>query len=69
METTRAREDGSTSISLVGAAIADNLTVNGGSGFHYDQALSVGGVSPTLGTYTFASWFEDNSAPVRKIYY
>jgi hypothetical protein len=53
---------------LVGAAIAGNLTVSGGSGFHYDEALS-GAVSSTLGNYAFASWFEDNSAPVRKIYY
>jgi hypothetical protein len=54
--------------SLVGAAIADNLTVSGGSGFHYDEALA-GGISPTIGNFAFASWFEDNSAPARKIYY
>jgi hypothetical protein len=54
--------------SVVGALIADNLNVSGGSGFHYDEALKTGG-SLTLGNYAFASWFEDNSAPARKIYY
>jgi hypothetical protein len=54
--------------SLVGAAIASNLTVSGGSGFHYDEALS-GAVSSTLGNYAFASWFEDNSAPAHGINY
>ena len=52
----------------MGALIADNLNVSGGSGFHYDEALKTGG-SLTLGNYAFASWFEDNSAPARKIYY
>lgn len=55
--------------SLVGALVADNLNISGGSGLHYDEALKTGGASLALGNYAFASWFEDNSAPARKIYY
>jgi len=54
--------------SVVGALIADNANISGGSGFHYDEALK-GGSSLALGNYAFASWFEDNSAPKRGIYY
>ncbi len=54
--------------SLVGALIADNLNVSGGSGFHYDEALSTK-PDQSIGNYAFASWFEDNSAPKRSIYY
>jgi hypothetical protein len=51
--------------SFDGAIIANTLTLSGGSGFHYDEALGTG-ASSTIGSYAFASWFEDNSDPTRK---
>jgi len=52
--------------SVDGAVISNTLTISGGSGLHYDEALGHGGSSPTVGNYAFASWFEDNSDPTRK---
>jgi hypothetical protein len=52
--------------SVQGALISNTLTLSGGSGLHYDEALGHGGPSPTIGNYAFASWFEDNSDPTRK---
>jgi hypothetical protein len=54
--------------SFSGAIIANDLTISGGSSFHYDQALNQGGC-PSVGNYAFASWFEDNSDPARSITY
>jgi hypothetical protein len=51
--------------SFDGALIADTLTISGGSGFHFDESLGSGG-SSTIGNFAFASWFEDNSDPIRK---
>jgi Tfp pilus assembly protein PilX len=55
--------------SIDGAIIANTLTISGGSGFHYDEALSGGGVNLAIGNFAFASWFEDNSDPAREIIY
>jgi hypothetical protein len=48
--------------SYSGAIIANTLTISGGAGLHYDEALRTGG-SASIGNYAFASWFEDNSDP------
>jgi hypothetical protein len=42
-----------------GALIGNTLTISGGAGFHYDEALGTNGTSSTIGNYAFASWFED----------
>jgi hypothetical protein len=42
-----------------GAIIANSLTISGGSGLHYDEALNTNGASTAIGNYAFASWFED----------
>ena len=56
--------------SLNGAIIAKNLTISGGSGLHYDEALGGGGGANTsIGNFAYASWFEDNSAVARGIIY
>lgn len=48
--------------SLVGAVIGNTMTISGGASLHFDDALSTfGGGSTTTGSYSFASWFEDNS--------
>jgi hypothetical protein len=44
-----------------GALISDTITISGSASMHYDEALGAGGVNSTLGNYSFASWFEDNS--------
>jgi hypothetical protein len=49
-----------------GALIGNSLTLSGGSGLHYDEALGGGGASTTVGNYAFASWFEDNAIPNHK---
>ena len=56
--------------SLDGALIANNVTISGGSGLHYDEALgSGGGANTSIGNFAYASWFEDNSDPARGIIY
>ena len=50
----------------VGAFAGNTLTISGSGSFHYDESLSGGASSPTIGTYAFASWFEDNSDPTHK---
>ena len=52
--------------SLDGALIANNLTISGGSGLHYDEALGGGGGSLAVGNFAYASWFEDNAIPNHK---
>jgi len=52
--------------SLAGALIANNVTISGGSGLHYDEALTSGGGSSSIGNFAYASWFEDNADPTRK---
>jgi Tfp pilus assembly protein PilX len=55
---------------IMGAVIANTLTIQGNGSLHYDQALST--LLPALNdtyTYSFASWFEDNSDPARRIIY
>jgi len=42
-----------------GALVGSTLTISGGAGFHYDEALGTNGTSSTIGNYAFASWFED----------
>jgi hypothetical protein len=54
---------------ISGALIGDTLTISGGAGLHYDEALNINGNSNILGNYSYASWFEDNSLPVRGITY
>jgi hypothetical protein len=51
---------------VMGAIIANTLTLQGNGSLHYDQALN--SLLPYLGptTYAFASWFEDNSDPTHK---
>ena len=51
-----------------GAVIGNTLTMVGGAGLHYDEALATGGAN-SVANYTYASWFEDNSAPGRGITY
>ena len=53
----------------MGALVANTLTLSGSGGFHYDEALSSGGASSSVGNYAFASWFEDNSDKARSITY
>jgi hypothetical protein len=50
---------------LVGAIWANTLNLSGGSGVHFDEALNGANGS----TYSYKSWFEDNSDPVRGITY
>jgi Tfp pilus assembly protein PilX len=52
--------------SVAGALIANNLTISGGSGLHYDEALGGGGGSLAVGNFAYASWFEDNAIPNHK---
>jgi len=52
-----------------GALIGDSLTISGGASLHYDEALNLNTVDTSLGNYSYASWFEDNSHPVRGITY
>jgi hypothetical protein len=52
---------------FAGALITNTLTISGGSSFHFDE--SVKGASSTLGNYSFASWFEDNSDSARGVSY
>ena len=51
---------------VMGAFIANTLTIQGNGSLHYDQAVSslLNNLGPT--TYAFASWFEDNSNPTHK---
>ena len=51
--------------SLVGALVADTLNISGGASLHFDEALSGTGNN----VYTYKSWFDDNSDPVRTINY
>ena len=55
--------------SLVGAVIGDNLTIGSNASIHYDEALANSGGNVTFSNYAYASWFEDNSDPVRNIVY
>lgn len=52
--------------SLDGALIANNLTISGSSGLHYDEALNGSGGSLSVGNFAYASWFEDNAIPNHK---
>jgi hypothetical protein len=52
-----------------GALIGNTITISGTGSFHYDEALATYGNSTTLGNYAYASWFEDNSDPVRGMTY
>ena len=53
--------------SLTGAVIANTLNISGGASFHYDDSLATyGSGGTTIGAYSFASWFEDNSDPGHK---
>jgi hypothetical protein len=54
---------------FVGAVIGDTLNISGGAGLHFDEALLGGLANPTLGNYSFASWFEDNADVPRGITY
>jgi hypothetical protein len=52
---------------MVGALIGNTLNISGGASLHYDDALSTYTGGPaTVGSYSFASWFEDNSDPSHK---
>jgi hypothetical protein len=51
----------------IGAIIGSTLTVSGSGGLHYDEALR--GANHSLGNYSYASWFEDNSHPGRGVTY
>ena len=42
-----------------GALIGKTLTISGGAGLHYDEALGKGVGNPTVGNYAYSSWFED----------
>jgi hypothetical protein len=49
------------SSSLIGSVIGNSLNMNGSGTIHYDEALAPLNSSNSIGTYGFASWFEDNS--------
>jgi hypothetical protein len=42
-----------------GALIGNTLTISGGAGLHYDEALGSSGDSTLVGNYAYSSWFED----------
>jgi hypothetical protein len=50
--------------SYTGAVISSNLTISGQGSFHFDEGLR-GSSNPAIGSYAYASWFEDNSDPTR----
>jgi hypothetical protein len=47
--------------SLIGSVIGNSLSMQGSGTIHYDEALAPLNSSNSIGTYGFASWFEDNS--------
>jgi hypothetical protein len=58
---------GHNAYSFIGAVIANTITVTGNGSIHYDEALK--DLLPSMGvaTYSYASWFEDNSDKARGI--
>jgi len=56
------------SASYSGAFIGNTMQLSGGASIHYDEALNKNGGSSSV-SYSFASWFEDNSDPKRSITY
>jgi hypothetical protein len=54
--------------SYSGAFIGNTLQLSGQASVHYDEALNKTGGSSSV-SYSFASWFEDNSDPGRSIIY
>jgi hypothetical protein len=55
--------------SFVGAVIGKTMEVQGTSGIHYDEALGKTGNGGPVDNFSYASWFEDNSAISRNITY
>jgi len=51
--------------SLIGSVIGNSLSMQGSGTIHYDEALAPTNSSNLIGTFGFASWFEDNSDPAR----
>lgn len=56
------------SFSMYGSVTGSTTQTSAAAKYHYDEALGtvVGGGSTTVANYAYASWFEDNSDPVRK---
>jgi len=54
--------------SFHGAVIGNTMSLSGSGGFHFDESLNNSGNS-AYGNYSFASWFEDNSDPIRGVTY
>jgi hypothetical protein len=50
---------------MSGSLAANSLSMNGSGNYHYDEALAALATTTTIANYSFASWFEDNSAPAR----
>jgi len=50
---------------MSGSLAANSLNMVGSGNYHYDEALSALASTTTIANYSFASWFEDNSAPAR----
>jgi hypothetical protein len=50
---------------MSGSLAANTLNMTGSGNFHYDEALAALATSTTIANYSFASWFEDNSARAR----
>jgi hypothetical protein len=50
---------------MSGSLAANSLSISGSGNYHYDEALSALATTTTIANYSFASWFEDNSAPAR----
>jgi hypothetical protein len=50
---------------MSGSLAANSLSMSGSGNFHYDEALASVATTTTIANYSFASWFEDNSAPAR----
>ena len=51
---------------FAGSITVDTLTVSGSASIHYDEDLNGAAANTTVGNFSFASWFEDNSDPSRK---
>ncbi len=51
--------------SLIGSVIGNSLNMTGSGTIHYDEALAPTNSSNLIGTFAFASWFEDNGDAAR----
>jgi hypothetical protein len=52
-----------------GSIAANSLSMVGSGSIHYDEALAANGSNSSIANYSIASWFEDNSDPIRGLTY